>query len=803
MSCTLQGESEIEHSFLIEYEYSDSVIEFWDQPEPVTVERSDGKQSITAPYTADVLLLTRAGPRAIQIKSEDELCKLVAEEPTHWIRNESGYQFVPAETSFFKYGIQHEVHSSALLNPIRQSNLRLLLTTREQEYRADESLNAAIDRAFRSTSILTLQHLADELSMIDVTPLLQLLDRELLFGNLDRYLLGLRGSALIARYPALLDIFHDDSTHTILAQPAVTAETTKIRRVPSEAAAKRGLELLSLIKNNSTDREVYRVKSRMKDRIASGFSRLEAACPNYGGRGNRTKRVSEDHEQFIVKAINTFYASEKKPTMRQAHIAYMAQIQNDNAPFHPVAEPTFRERILRVDPPKLAYKRGGRRMRNAAAPPTPISSRGTVPLFAGERCSIDHTLLSLAVVIAKTANGKNITAKLWVTAMVDHFTKMILAIWISFKAPSKQCVAMTIRRCSKTFGFIPRIIYGDGGSALTCGYLQQLCAYYGSTWIQHEQASGRSGGEIERVFAYFETEWLPYRAGNLKNISSRRAISSSHSPESSATLTIHEVWQELKLFVDWNSRRTIGDMPEPPVVLMDQSLAAFPTVPAKAPYNDDLIFRSAVDCRNFALDRTRGIHINNRWFVHPKLFDPAFTKSSVQVRIEPENPYKIFVKLNDDWIVCLARGHDEFLQLDEHERHVTSFRLILGESYRDEARIANKVDLVARLLTLDEQKKAAEKGVATPTVVKTRDPDKPNQTLFEEVRNIALEPIEVSQPNEVINNVLAFRINSYHRGKVGSPSQDDGSGGGGLHGAVDSATGGDHLHGGTVTSREK
>lgn len=86
MGFTIQAESRTgEYGYVLELEYDDDVIEYWDQPAPVSVVRTykNGNKR-KGSYTPDFLVLRKQGPVILEVKMEKKIKELIEANPADW-----------------------------------------------------------------------------------------------------------------------------------------------------------------------------------------------------------------------------------------------------------------------------------------------------------------------------------------------------------------------------------------------------------------------------------------------------------------------------------------------------------------------------------------------------------------------------------------------------------------------------------------------------------------------------------------------------------------------------------------------
>lgn len=109
-------------------EYSDDVIEYYDQPETGQVQYiMDNGRSRYYPHTADILVITKDGAFLDQWKTEEELVMLQGEYPDRYGRDDqSTWHYYPGEAWATGLGLVYRVRSSAEIDVKLFRNLQFL-----------------------------------------------------------------------------------------------------------------------------------------------------------------------------------------------------------------------------------------------------------------------------------------------------------------------------------------------------------------------------------------------------------------------------------------------------------------------------------------------------------------------------------------------------------------------------------------------------------------------------------------------------------------------------------------------------
>ncbi len=205
MGHTVSSESRgPEKSFVLLSEYDDRVLEIWSQPQPIKVCRTNkkGKKSWGS-YTADFLVITKDGPKIIEVKTADEIKKLIKKNPNDWKRiSEAVVEYIPAKEAFEKIDLKYQVFIYS--DDVRYliANLELMIQSRKAE-KLSEKLKGEILDIFDQSFGWSLYDLKEELNLSSYTPIIQLIDDGCLFINFRDELLSQAESCVVAKSEAL------------------------------------------------------------------------------------------------------------------------------------------------------------------------------------------------------------------------------------------------------------------------------------------------------------------------------------------------------------------------------------------------------------------------------------------------------------------------------------------------------------------------------------------------------------------------------------------------------------------------
>ncbi len=715
---TIQTESRtVEYAFALEFEYDNDVIEFWDQLQPISVRRTyaSGKKCAGS-YTPDFLLITRTGPIVVETKHADKINSLLQKNPVDWQQTEAGVTYRPANEAFQMYGLNFCVRLSSEFTPIRTANLKLLLQARHAPNAVTPQLINAVEKLLTQRSWLRLSTLGAELGKTDLTPLVQMIDRKLLHAALSEELISQPAStwvALSAEYLALRKTL--SAEHPWYESLTFDDTCVPVDQAPTEKQALRGLHNLERLKNNENGRMVRRWKKEIRESSKTENNFL-VVTPRWDLCGNRTERLHEQCVTCLQNFIKIEYATPKRLGEKKAYALYKEFAERSHPSLRAVSRTTFRKRIAKADQREIGQGRGGRRTTNAATEPSPVEKRQLKATRPFEIGMMDHYKADIMCRLI-SADETEYSLRPWISALIDLYSRFILALWLSFRAPSTRTCAMLMRLCVRKHGRLPEDIIVDRGAEFQSVYFHALNAHCGVNLGQRPAEHPRYGGEMERLFGLFKTQWLSMRPGNLVHFKEARAVSRSHSPSAQASLTIEQLLAELLAFVDWHNANIVGIQDCAPSQITQTGLAQFSCSGRPVEYDQGFIVASAVDVRKYSIDPARGIHTDDGLrYWHPALKKLAAKRRPTDVRKEPEDPYRIYAKVEDKWVSCLASGAVQFQALDPVMRLAQAVRILDGREAREAAKNGADMRLIKRMREFDKEWSAQKSMGSCPAL---------------------------------------------------------------------------------------
>ncbi len=648
-----------ETAFFLLSEYDSRVQEIWDQPEPVMVVRHDKNgRTIKAAYTPDFLLLTRDGPVIVEVKASKDADRLIADYPSDWVRRQDGrVQFLPAEQAFSAMGLRYQVF---VYNPDMRyliANTELILLARG-EPPAGEPLRKQVIAALDERFVWSLEDLRVHLRLSSFEPLIQLIDEGVLQADLQADLLSEPDGFLVASSEELLQAGRAFIDSEKIAQEHHKS-TVGIEKVPTARHAERALRNLEKLRSGGDDRTARRCKAIVAAGEIEGLSPFQSLLPRYYLCGNHSRRISKLVDDYLISYLTEEHATSPGLSKYRSYVQYRVMASDLHPGLDVVSRKTFNARLEQLPAELIARKRGGARAGNAVAAPSDPAMRTLTAQLPWERAAIDHYLADIYLVF-HSSDGKVYVDRPWITAMIDLCTGYVLAVTISFLAPSKRAVSKIIRECVRLHGQLPNELIVDRGSEFQSTYMASLTAHYSIAYTLRPSSHPRFGAQVERLFGEFKSQWLSQRPGNLADYKEARSVDGKLAPKKSAVLFPAQAFRELKEFCNWRNGKLRGVSSIAADADFRRRQSLYPFVAKKVHYDIEFMMMTAVDTKDFQLDRSRGLHIGDAWYYAPELASVRGLKSKVQVRIDPENPNIVYACIDRQWVTCYSTDANSY-----------------------------------------------------------------------------------------------------------------------------------------------
>jgi putative transposase len=701
-------------------EFMKKCLEYHAQPASVTVTDTYANgRKVTHQYTTDFLVMLEDDVFVVECKTESKLQELIVERPTDWKKDETGYFYQPAKDAFEKLGLKHIVFSSNECTKTRFSNLALLLQAKKNPSRITDELGKKVVGAFSNSVCLRLSELIAACGVEDITPILQLIAGQVLHTRIDKDLLIHPSTAWIASDPIVFEQVDLPDERG----KSGTLESIAFKTLPRQNAFDRALRNLDRLNEPLwSGRSKRHWRSKIRVGIATGLSHALSLVPDWPSCGNRRVTFNPTQLEFFDTYFKEHYCKPGPKRIMAAYAEYECLAQKAHPHYKPMGRDAFTKRID-ARKQEAAAGQGGIRAEMAAAQPTNTDDQSALATRANELAHIDHHKTDVFVLVVGKS-GRAFAARCWFTVMVDAKTGMILAIWLSLRSPSHRACAMAIRRCVREYGKLPENIRSDYGPEFDSTFYLELLAYVVVNRRHRPSGNARYGSEAERLFKIFIDVFSSRLPGRVQNILKSRSVSKSHSAERNATLSAEEFYEYIEMFRRWyNTEYVAPHEDRPPQELHDflMKLCSCSGVPVTYDYAFEIA--TAVDSTLYTVDPNKGFHSDIGWYWHPTLTTLSLRKSKrIEVREDPEDPYRTYAAVNGNWITCRNRKDASFVNKPANERYGEALRLLDGAVERRSA----KKDADAKLTKfIIESEQARNEKLKAPRKVADDDASSP------------------------------------------------------------------------------
>lgn len=388
---------------------------------------------------------------------------------------------------------------------------------------------------------------------------------------------------------------------------------------------------------------------------------------NRQAKGNRTPRYSDKAIEFIDNIIEQHYETFKQKN-GWAVYSVLKSSWNSADFIEPIPSyETFRKRLKERSGYKQTKNRLGQRAANQKLPPylelferTP--RHGDRPF---EMVHIDHTLLDLEIVCSYT--GINL-GRPWVTAMIDAYSRRILAAYITFDPPSYRSCMMVLRICVSRFGRFPETIMVDNGKEFKSVYFDTLLARFECTKKHRPPNLPKFSSIIERWFGTNNTQFINNLRGNTQITKHVRLVNSENNPKNLAVWTLDEFYEKFASGYCYG----VYDQSQHPALVGLSPRETFVAGLARSGSRPHLIVEYDEQFRILTLPSTQkgiakvqpgtGVRINylDYWSTDDSFLRPDIEGKQVPVRYDPFDWGTAYAYVGGQWVRCISKQYGKF-----------------------------------------------------------------------------------------------------------------------------------------------
>lgn len=390
--------------------------------------------------------------------------------------------------------------------------------------------------------------------------------------------------------------------------------------------------------------------------------------PLTGQRGNRTPKAPKESSQLLDSFIAEHFETPRQAPAASVYRAYTRACQQQN--LAPLSQRSFYQRLKQRPQREQREKRRGAKAAYATQPWHWELTRST-PRHGDRPLAIvhlDHTQLD--VELRSAATGR-LLGRPWVTLMVDAYSRRILALYLTFDAPSYRSCMMAIRLCVQRFGRFPQAIVVDGGKEFHSLYFDSLLARYHCLKKTRPGAKPRFGSVIERLFGTTNTQFVFNLLGNTQAAKQVRELTPAVDPKKQAVWTLGDLYSYLVEYAysiyDQNPHPALSMSPR---TAYEQGLIhTGEREHRRIAYDEEFILATHPSSRSGValIQPGRGLKLNYLYYWSDAFRHPEVERTKVPVRYDPFDVGVAYAYVQGRWVKCISQYYSIFSGRSEKE----------------------------------------------------------------------------------------------------------------------------------------
>ncbi|MEA2575448.1 MAG: putative transposase [Chloroflexia bacterium] len=290
---------------------------------------------------------------------------------------------------------------------------------------------------------------------------------------------------------------------------------------------------------------------------------------------------------------------------------------------------------------------------------------------------IDHTEAEIELIAYR--GGKHVSlGRLWITFLVDSYSRRILAIYCSYDRPSYRSCMMVLRECLHRHGRLPQTVISDQGKEFENLYWYRLLSRYEIEW-KVRPTKPRFGTVIERLFGTVNVVFFRNLRGNTHLMHDPRTVTKEVNPKNLAVWTLPDLYPELCHWgyevYDTTPHPALGVSPREQFAIgidgggeREQRAVA---------YDDEFIKETMPSTRQGTARVSEGgwVKINYLRYSHPAMRWAGVPGTDVPVRYDPFNMGVAWAYIHDQWRECTSEHMLTFANRSEKEIAVATQKM--------------------------------------------------------------------------------------------------------------------------------
>lgn len=456
------------------------------------------------------------------------------------------------------------------------------------------------------------------------------------------------------------------------------------------------------IRGAEKERSIRRHISAFKETLSYYGNGLVGLLPDWLAEGKSVKRfpeivyeimderIANDHETLVQKGVLVVYGSvlndcEARDVPEDQHPSYV----------------TFWKRVNNRPLGEQIRKRKGAKAAYQHETHIYWLEKDTPP--HGDRpfqiAHADCTQLDVELVCPLT--GENM-GRPWAAFLVDAFTRLLLAIVVTFDEPSYRTTMMLLRECVRRHKRLPQTLMVDRGKEFDNIYLRRLAGTFEMTVKFRPGSKPRHGSVGERLFGTVTKQFVHNLWGNTQIMTEIRKVTKSNSPKTLAAWTLGPFTE---WFTAWGyefyNKNPHWTLKQRPIEMLARSLELTGKRRGRITYDENFRILTMPTTRKRTAKNVvdKGVKINNIYYWNSGLRERSLEGKQLPVRFDPFNVSLAYVHIRGRWVQCTSEHFATFEHCTERQIKIASEELRRRDKKLSQARplmAKNLADFIRR-----------------------------------------------------------------------------------------------------------
>lgn len=478
------------------------------------------------------------------------------------------------------------------------------------------------------------------------------------------------------------------------------------------------------------ERSLRRYIAAFKEAAANYGNGMVGLLPDWFAEGKRVKRllpevyeimdsrIENDYETLVQKRVKTVYGAVLNDCEARG-------IPEDKWPSYT----TFRNRVNSRPRAEQTEKRKGKKAAYQHETHVYWIEKDTPP--HGDRpfqiAHADCTQVDKELVCPIT--GENM-GRPWAAFLVDAYTRLLLAIVVTFDEPSYRTTMMLLRECARRHKRLPQTLVVDRGKEFDNIYLRRLAGVFEMVVKFRPGSKPRHGSVGERLFGISNNDIIHNLMGNTQIMQEVRKVTKAIGPKTQAVWTLGPF---VEWFTTWGyeyyNKRPHWTLQQRPIEAFARSLELTGKRRRLIPLYDEtfrILTMPTTRKRTAKNVVDKGVKINSIYYWNSVLRERSLEGRRFQVRYDPFDVSTAYVQIRGRWVRCEAEEYATFRYCTERQLKIASEELRRRHKKYYRSRPVTAKDLANFIRRAEE----VQKGQAEQRLLNQRKKDREVRPVF-------------------------------------------------------------------------